>query len=442
MSAPPVAPHDLEAERAILGALMVNADLIHDVSEAIAPGDFFRAAHRTLYDAMRGLSERRQPIDFLTVKAALDTKALEECGGPAYLVSLADGVPRSVNVKAYCVIVREAALRRRLQAIATQAIVEAGSADIEAQRAVERAEAAIYELGQKTQTGELCSIDAAIADVWPMIERVVDTGRPEMGTPTGFPDLDQITRGMFPGNLIILAARPGMGKSALALNIAHYAANAGDQTVAFFSLEMSREEITTRLLGAVGRVNMHRLLAGRSRGDDLARIGEARAEAGASSLWIDDTSTQTVTSIRSKARRLKARRGLGLIVVDYLQLLSSERRYDSRVVEVGAMSRGLKQLAGELGVPVLALSQLTRASEGRSESKPRISDLRESGSLEQDANAVWLLHRPEEYQATPENAGLAELIIGKNRKGPTGVVRLRWSGEETRFDSLSDRADS
>lgn len=434
-------PCDIEAERAILGAILVNPDLLHDVAAAIAPGDFFRHGHRIVYDAMRELAERRQAIDPLTVRAALSEKALEDAGGPIYIFGLADGVPRSTNVAAYCEIVKGAALRRRLQAIATAAIAEAASSDIDAAAAVERAERAIYELGAKTQSGDLVPIEAAIAEVWPRIAEVVDTGRPQTGIPTGYPDLDRMTRGMFPGNLIILAARPGMGKSALALNVAHHVANTADQTVAFFSLEMSNDEISERLLGAVGRVNMHRVMGGRGFDEDLERLGLARGEAAASSLYIDDTSAQTVMSIRGKARRLKARKGLGLVVVDYLQLLSSERRYDSRVVEVGAMSRGLKQLAGELEVPILCLSQLNRASEGRAESKPRISDLRESGSLEQDANQVWLLHRPEAYQATPENTGLAELIVGKNRKGPTGTVTLRWAKDETRFDSLSDRGE-
>jgi replicative DNA helicase len=434
-----VSPHDLEAEKAILGALMVNGDLLHDVCEVVTGADFFRTAHRQIFEAMRGLGEQRRPIDWLTVKAALGAQ-LEDVGGPAYLSGLADGVPRSVNVKAYCEIVRSAALRRRLQAIAAQAIAEAGSADIDALRAVERAEAAIYELGQKTQTGDLVPVDVLIERVWPKIEQVVDSGRPEAGLCTGFADLDRMTRGLFPGNLVILAARPGAGKSALALDVARYASNTGGVTVAFFSLEMSDEELIERALGAAGRVDMHALLRGAPKPGALPRLAVARGEVGASSLYIDHTSTQTVSSIRGKARRLKARHGLGLIVVDYLQLLASERRYDNRVVEVGAMSRGLKQLAGELGVPILCLSQLNRASESRTESKPRISDLRESGSLEQDANQVWLLHRPHEYRPE-EDPALAELIVGKNRKGPTGTVKLRWWPEATRFDNWSDRSE-
>jgi replicative DNA helicase len=434
-----VVPHDLEAERAVLGAILVNGDRLHDVSEQLQPGDFFRHAHRLLYDTLRAMADRRQAIDLLTVKNALGAKELEDVGGAAYLSSLTDGVPRSAHVADYCQIVKDKAIRRRIQTAADQAIRDAGDEETEARAALERAEAAFYGLGQVEQRGELRSVDSAITQYWPTLERVVDSGKPDTGIPTGFVDLDRMTRGFFPGNLAILAARPAMGKSALALNIAYHVATVADETVAFFSLEMSIDEITERLLGAVGGIDMHLLMSGKPRPADFGRLVAARAEASAARLLIDDTSSQTVASIRGKCRRLKAKKGLGLVVVDYLQLLASERRYDNRVVEVGAMSRGLKQLAGELEAPILCLSQLNRASEDRSESRPRISDLRESGSLEQDANLVLLLHRPEEYKATPDNAGLAELIVGKNRKGPTGVINLRWAKELTRFDSYSDR---
>jgi len=433
---------DLEAERAVLGVMLINPDAVHDVLAAVTGGDFYRHAHRVIFEAMRALAERKQPIDTVTLRGSLSAAVLEDVGGPAYLASLGDGIPRSINVSAYCQMVKGAALRRRLHAIATQVIAEAQDAGIDAQAAVERAETAILDVGRATVTGEPRSIEAALAATWPAIEQAVDEGRPAVGLLTGLVDLDRMTHGMHAGNLIILAARPGMGKSALALTIADAAARSRDEAVAFFSLEMSEEELSQRLVGALGRIDMHRLMGGKSDAGMLQRLATVRADLGGSRLLVDDTAAQTVASIRSKARRIQATRGLSLIVLDYIQLLSSERRFDNRVVEVGAMSRGLKQLAGELHVPILALSQLNRGSEARSESKPRMSDLRESGSLEQDANAVWLLHRPEEYQATPDNAGIAELIIAKNRKGPTGLVTLRWSAEHTRFDSMSERVAS
>jgi replicative DNA helicase len=387
-----VSPHDLDAERAILGAVLVDGSRLHDVAELIVPGDFFREAHRSIFEAMRTLDDARQPIDLLTLKGALGSR-LEDAGGLAYIAGLGDGMSRGAHVQAHCQIVKQAALRRRLQAIGTQTIAEAGDAEIEAQSALERSEAAIYELRRTDDRGDLRPIDTAMTDAWPVIERAVDEGRPAMGRPTGLADLDRQTLGLHPGNLAILAARPGMGKSALALQIAYHVASSGDETVAFFSLEMSREELVTRLLGTVARVNMHRMMLGKPvHDDDMGAISVTRAEIGASRLLIDDTSTQTVASVRGKARRLKAKSGLGLVVVDYLQLMASERRYDNRVVEIGAMSRGLKQLAGELECPILALSQLNRSPDARSDGKPRLSDLRESGSLEQDANTVWLIH--------------------------------------------------
>lgn len=434
-----VTPHDLEAERAVLGAVLIDSERLHDIAQSIAPGDFFRQAHQTLYGAMRSLNEQRKPIDLVTLRDVLGPKALEDVGGPAYVSGLMDGVPRSVNVAAYCEIVRKAALRRRLRAIAEETIEAAQDTQVDAAEAIDRAERAIFELGEQSIKGDLRTIESAVDRTWPIIEKAVDTGGPVSGVRTGFLDLDDKTQGFHPGNLILLAARPGMGKSALALNIAHNVAQSSDEAVAFFSLEMSEEEITTRLLGACGRVNMHLVMSGQASGEEMQRMGIARGEVAATNLMIDDSSTQTVATIRSKARRIKAKKGLALVVIDYMQLLSSEGRQESRRVEVGAMSRGLKRLAGELGVPVVALSQLTRSSEQRTDARPRISDLRESGDLEQDANLVLLLHRPEEYQPSPDNAGLAELIIGKNRKGPTGTVKLRWAADETRFDNVSYR---
>lgn len=432
-------PHDLEAEKAVLGAILINAEYLHDIGQLLSPVDFFRQAHRVVYEAMRGLSERRKPIDLLTLRDALGPKVLEDVGGPAYLASLMDYTPRSSNVEAHCAIVRAAATRRRLEAIAQQTIEAAHDTTVEADAAVERAEQAIYELGAKVDRGELRPAARVVDEAYAILEKLSDSKQGVTGVPTGFYDLDSTLRGLQPGNLVLLAARPAMGKTALALNIAHHAAITGGETVAFFSLEMSRTELMIRLITAAGRVDSHRLLSGQAHQGEHSRISGALAEVGAAPLWIDDTSSLTVTAIRGKSRRLKARQGLGLIVIDYLQLLSSERRYDSRVVEVGAMSRALKQLAKELEVPILCLSQLNRASENRSGGKPQLADLRESGSLEQDADVVLLLYRPEEYQATPDNAGMADLIVAKHRNGPTDLVKLRWSKAETRFDNLSPR---
>jgi replicative DNA helicase len=346
----------------------------------------------------------------------------------------------SSNIGEYCRIVKDKSIRRRLQAAADQAVADASNAELEAASALERAEVAIYEIAEREQRGDLLPASTVVAEADPILEQISDSGRPVTGVSTGFVDLDTDTRGLQPGNLILVAARPGMGKTALALNIAQYASVVDDVKTAVFSLEMSRTELMIRLLTASARVDSHRLMRGFCNVGELQRIGTAKAEIAAASLWIDDTSTMTVSSIRGKSRRMKARQGLGLVIIDYLQLLASERRYDSRVVEVGAMSRALKQLAKELAVPVVCLAQLNRASEARGDGRPKLSDLRESGSLEQDADVVLLLYRAAEYskEADPNEA---EIIIAKSRNGPTGSVKLRWSPEMTRFDNYTDRQD-
>jgi replicative DNA helicase len=434
-----LSPHDLDAERAILGAILVNNDRLHDIGEQIKPADFYRAAHQKLFEAMRGLSERGEAIDFVTVKNELGAD-LDEIGGPLYIAKLGDGLMSSSNIGEYCRIVKDKSIRRRLQAAADQAVADAGNAELEAASALERAEVAIYEIAEREQRGDLLPASTVVTEADPILELISDSGRPVSGISTGFTDLDSDTRGLQPGNLILVAARPGMGKTALALNIAQHASVVDDVKTAVFSLEMSRTELMIRLLTAAARVDSHRLMRGFCHVGELQRIGAAKAEIGAASLWIDDTSTMTVSSIRGKSRRMKARQGLGLVIIDYLQLLASERRYDSRVVEVGAMSRALKQLAKELAVPVVCLAQLNRASEARGDGRPKLSDLRESGSLEQDADVVMLLYRAAEYskEADPNEA---EIIIAKSRNGPTGSVKLRWSPEMTRFDNYSDRQD-
>jgi replicative DNA helicase len=434
-----VTPHDLDAERAILGAILVDGERLLEISEHVSAGDFYRVAHRLLFRAMQQLSEQRQPIDLVTVKSVLDPRALEEVGGPAYIASLTDGLPRGSHVAGYCQIVKDRSIRRRLQDAADRAIAQAGDVEVAAAAALEQAEQAIYAIAEREQRGDLKSASSVVSEAHAILEQIADTGRPVTGIPTGFFDLDRDTRGLQPGNLVLLAARPAMGKTAIALNIAHHAAIAAETTTAIFSLEMSRTELMIRLLTAAGRVDAHRVMTGKCHAGEMGRISTAMAEVGATPIWIDDTSSQTVMSIRGKARRMKAKRGLGLVVIDYLQLLSSERRYDSRVVEVGAMSRALKQLAKELEVPILCLAQLNRAPEARGDGRPKLSDLRESGSLEQDADLVLLLHRPAVYakEGSGADESEAELIIAKHRNGPTGSVKLRWSKEMTRFDNLS-----
>lgn len=431
-------PHDIDAEQAVLGAVLVNNERFFDIAEQVGEADFYRLEHRRLFALMRLLTEQRRPIDHVTVGASLDEKSYDDIGGPGYLVRLMDGVPRSVNAAHYAAIVREKALRRRVMDVAHAVLRDAERADLEANAVLERAESAIYTVAEREQRGDLMPAGDVVAETWPMLEKILDTHKAVTGVPSGFCDLDRLTRGFQSGNLVLLAARPAMGKTALALNIAHYASLHGDSTTAVFSLEMSRAELMIRLLTAAGRIDGHRLMSGYISQSGFDALIEARTGIEQSRLWIDDTSSLTVSEIRGKCRRLRQKLGLGLVIIDYLQLLSSDRRFDSRVLEIGAMSRSLKQLAKELDVPILALSQLSRAPETRGgDGKPKLSDLRESGSLEQDADVVLMLYRPEEYQPTPENAGTAELIIAKHRNGPTSMVRLTWNKEQTRFDNAA-----
>jgi len=436
-----VYPHDIEAERAALGAILVDSERIHEVSERLKPTDFYRQAHQTIYAAMLRLNEQRKGIDWLTLREALDAGALEEVGGAAYIMALTDGVPRGAHVGEYCRIIRDGSVRRRLQAAGDQAIRDASSAEVEAREALERAERAIYAITERDQRGDLQPASNIVHEAFAVIEKIQEAGRSITGLGSGFLDLDGFTRGFQPGSLIILAARPAMGKSALALNFAHNASLDHDSTTAFYSLEMSKIELMTRMLTAGGRIDAHRMLSGSATAGDMVRLANAMAEIGAARLWIDESSTQTLMSIRGKSRRLKAKQhGLGLVILDYLQLLSSTQRYSNRNEEVGAMSRGLKILAKELDLPLIVLCQLNRQAEARSDGKPKLSDLRESGAIEQDADVVLLLHRPFEYSQEADPAE-AQLIIAKNRNGPTGAVRLRWSKEMTRFDNWSDRSD-
>lgn len=429
-------PHDLDAEKAVLGAILVDGERFHDArATGLTPSDFFRRPHGVLFGVMTRMIDRREPVDFVTLKTALGADALNDVGGPAYIAALADGVPRSINAEYYAGIIRDKAIRRRLQAAAIEIGRSAADPQTDTKTVLDRAERAIHEIADNDQRGELVSAESVVQETWPILERIMESHKTVSGVPSGFADLDRLTRGFQPGNLILLAARPAIGKTSLGLNVAHHAATIGGATVGMFSLEMSRSELMIRLLTATGRLDSHRLMSGYLPQTQYENLTNAMGRVSGSDLWIDDSSSLSVIDIRRKARRLKGRKGLGLVVIDYLQLLSSEKRFDNRVVEVGAMSRALKQLAKELEVPVLALAQLSRAAEAREGGRPKLSDLRESGSLEQDADMVLMLHRAEEYQSTPENAGLAEIIIAKHRNGPTGAVKLRWCRESTRFDN-------
>ena len=429
-------PHSLEAERATIGGVMVDPGRLLDVPW-LQPAHFYRIPHQDIWRAMLALGEQGREIDVVTLSEALrGAGRLDRVGGAAYLSQLVDGVPRASNVAHYAAVVREqAALRAIVHAGETMA-AKARTAREDARQVLAEAEQAIYAIGQGTATGELVPAADAIGGVMQRFEALLENRTGITGLPTGFADLDRLTRGLQPKTLVILAARPSMGKSAMAMNIAAHVVEHVGEPVAFFSLEMSRDELLFRQVVATARVNGTRVLGGHVNQTEYQALSHAFGVIGQTPLWIDETADTTVLEIRSKARRLKARAGLGLVIVDYLQLLGSSQRAENRTLEVAAMTRGFKQLAKELDVPVVVLSQLNRDLERRGEKRPTLADLRDSGAIEQDADLVLFLYRDEVYNPNTQDVGIAEVQIAKQRNGPTGTVRLRWSKEMTRFDNL------
>ncbi len=433
----PVTPHDLEAEKAVLGAILVDGALFLDVAEELAPRDFFREAHAKVFQVMRNLASAGEPIDALTVRATLQQRnELDEIGGPAYLFGLTDGVPMRTNIGAYARIVKDRAATSRLISAARRILIDAQSGEKEARELIDAAERAIFAVAEQSTHGDFIDAETMVREGMPSLEQMIER-RGTTGIATGFIDFDDMTRGFQPGALVLIAARPSMGKSAFALNVAYHAASHG-HAVGFFSLEMSREELFIRLVSSVGKLDGHRLQSGYASPADFTRMTAAFAEIGQSGLHVDDSSSVGVLEMRGKARRLKARRGLDLVLVDYLQLMQLEHS-ENRNLAVADASRALKLLARELQIPVVALSQLSRETERRAEKRPMLSDLRDSGALEQDADLVVFIHRPEVYQSTHDNDGVAEIIIAKQRNGPTGTVQLRWEKETTRFVNSTGR---
>lgn len=426
-------PHDLDAERALLGALMLHPERFSDVADSLAADDFYREAHRCIYRAMFRIMQRREAPDLVAVRAELARSGeADAAGGTAYLASLLDGTSRTA-IDSAAVVVHDRALRRSLIRAAIE-LLTAAREDESGAVALDRAEEAVYKLaarvtGERLVTGEM--LQRVLLDV---LERIQTTGKVS-GVETGFLDLDDATRGLHPGQLVLVAARPGQGKSAFALNVAEHVSSHYDGDVPFFSLEMDHEEIGTRRVSIRSRVSNHDLLSGVMRDADHGKVAMALGGIGASRIVIDDEAERTVAQIRSIARRIKAQRGVSLVVVDYLQLLTPPRHMlgkASRQEQVADFGRKLKLLAKELRVPVMALSQLSRASEDRKGKRPQLSDLRESGALEQDADVVLFVHPPERAN------GRADIIIGKQRNGPRTTVHLAYDPAAFWFGNLSD----
>jgi len=431
-------PHNLEAERSVLGAILVHNDAFNVAAELVDSGDFFRDAHRRVFDKMVDLNERGQAIDLVTLKDELVRSGdLDDVGGAAYIAALVDGVPRSTNVEHYARIVKERATLRNLIQSANRILGLAYRAEEDADTLLDQAEQEIFSIAEGNIHTGFVPLSDLVEGSFTAIEQLQEHKGLLTGVPSGFVDIDNLTSGFQPADLVIIAARPSMGKTSFALNVAQHVGIKTDRSVGLFSLEMSKEQLFMRMLTAEAEVDSHRFRGGFLSERDYGRLSTALGRLADAKVFIDDSAGLGVLEMRAKARRLKAEHGLDLLVIDYLQLMQGRGRFENRTQELASISRALKALAKELNVPVLALSQLSRAPESRSDRRPQLSDLRESGALEQDADVVLFIFREEQYDPTPENENLAELIIGKQRNGPTGTVRLAFLKQHTRFANLS-----
>lgn len=434
-----IPPHNIDAEQSVLGSILLKDDGFLNVNEVISADDFYRESHRLIFKAMIELFDRSEPHDLVTITSHLnDANQLETVGGASYLASLTSIVPVTANIKSYARIIRQKSILRKLinasSDIANRCFEEQNDID----NLVDKAEQTIFEIAGNKNSTVFTSLKSIIPESFKTIEKLSERRELITGVPTGYTELDKMTAGFQPSDLIILAARPSMGKTALALNIAQHAALVDKTGVAVFSLEMSKEQLAMRLLSSVGRVDSQTIRTGRLRDEDWNPLSRAVGMLSEAPIFIDDTPALSVSEMRSKMRRLASHNDVGLILIDYLQLMRG-RTVENRTQEISEISRSLKALAKEHKVPVLALSQLNRGLESRTDKRPMMSDLRESGAIEQDADVICFIYRDEVYNKSEDNPdkGIAEIIIGKQRNGPTGVTRLFFKKEFTTFENLS-----
>jgi replicative DNA helicase len=430
-------PQNTEAEQCLLGCLMLDKDAITKVVDSIKAEDFYKGSHQDIYQAMADLYERSNPIDILSVSARLKEKnKLEDVGGSAYLSSLINTVPTATHVSNYAKIVRQKKILRDLisasEEIGLSAFDEAEEVDV----LLDKAEKTVFGISQRSLTQAFLPIREILSDTFERLDELSKFQGKMRGVPTGFTDLDKILGGLQKSDLVILAARPSMGKTSLALDIARNVAVVGNLPVGLFSLEMSKDQLADRLLASLANINLWNLRNGKLTGDDYSRLQHAMGSLSDAPLYIDDAGSVSILQMRAMARRLQANKGLSLIVIDYLQLMEPMNRFQSAVQQVTENSRALKMLAKELNVPVLVLSQLSRAVEQRTPSIPKLSDLRESGAIEQDADVVLMIYREDKYMENSLNQNVAKVIIGKHRNGPTGDVDLYFDEHRVSFRNL------
>ncbi|WP_436772134.1 replicative DNA helicase [Yinghuangia sp. YIM S09857] len=429
-------PQDIAAEQSVLGGMMLSKDAIADVVENLKPIDFYRPAHEMVYNAVLDLYARGEPADAVTVAAELTKRGeIGRVGGAPYLHTLISSVPTAANAEYYARIVREQAVLRRLVEAGTRIVQMGYAADGDVDEIVNGAQAEVYAVTEQRTSEDYAPLADIMEGALDEIEAIGSRNGQMSGVPTGFTDLDSLTNGLHPGQMIVIAARPAMGKSTLALDFARACSIRHNLPSVIFSLEMGRNEIAMRLLSAEARVALHHMRSGNMTDEDWTRLARRMPDVSAAPLYIDDSPNLSMMEIRAKCRRLKQRNDLRLVVIDYLQLMTGggSRRAESRQQEVSEMSRNLKLLAKELEVPVIALSQLNRGPEQRTDKKPMVSDLRESGSIEQDADMVILLHREDAYEKESPRAGEADLIVAKHRNGPTATITVAFQGHYSRF---------
>lgn len=432
-----VPPQHVEAEQAVLGAILLQSESLITVSELLMSDDFYRVNHQKIYSAMLQVGEAGEPVDIVTLTAHLQNLGqLEEVGGVVYLAALANTVPTAANVDHYAQIVREKAVLRRLIRVATQIAATGYEGVSDVTQVIDDAERSILELSQQRLNRGFTPIRDVLMTTFERLETLYSNKGSITGIPTGYPDLDKMTSGFQKSDLIIVAARPSVGKTAFALNITQNVAVRAGQPVAVFSLEMSKEQLVQRILSAEANIDAGRMRTGFLEDDDWPKLTMAISALSEAPIYIDDSPAITVADIRSKCRRLQTEHGLGMVMIDYLQLIQGRGRTDNRQQEISEISRTLKQIARELNVPVIALSQLSRSVEQRQDKRPMMSDIRESGSIEQDADVVAFLYRDDYYDPESERKNIIEIILAKQRNGPTGKVELVFLKNFNKFVSL------
>ncbi len=432
-----IPPHNLEAEQAVIGCMLLDSDVIPTVTELIRSEDFYRDDHKEICEAILDLSEKAGPIDIITVSEQLQLRGtLDNIGGLDFLANISNAVPTTANARHYAKIVEEKSLLRKLIKAAANISSMSDEASEEAVYVLDRAEKSIFDILQKRNTQGFTHIKDVLLETFNRLEELYNSKGFITGIPTGFADLDYKTAGLQNSDLVLIAARPGMGKTAMALNIAQYAAVQIHVPVAIFNLEMSKDQLVNRMLCSEVMVDSQKMRTGKLEDNDWNKIAQALAPLSEAPIYIDDTPGITVMDIRAKCRRLKLEKNLGLVVIDYLQLMQGRGKSENRQQEVSEISRSLKILAKELQVPVVTMSQLSRGPESRADHRPMLSDLRESGAIEQDADIVMFLYRDDYYNPETEKKNIAEVIIAKHRNGSTGTIELRWFGEYTKFANL------